>query len=69
MGAKKKVKTRGKHERKQSKSTNKRAGYQIQGDKLVKIKRECPKCGAGVFMAEHANRFSCGKCGFTEFKK
>ncbi len=32
-------------------------------------KKTCPKCGAGVFMAEHGNRFSCGKCGFTEFKK
>ncbi|MEM2131594.1 MAG: 30S ribosomal protein S27ae [Candidatus Woesearchaeota archaeon] len=29
----------------------------------------CPKCGPGVFMAEHKNRISCGKCGYTEFKK
>jgi ubiquitin-small subunit ribosomal protein S27Ae len=32
-------------------------------------KKTCPKCGAGVFMAEHKNRISCGKCGYTEFKK
>ncbi|MBT4022150.1 30S ribosomal protein S27ae [archaeon] len=31
-------------------------------------KQSCPKCGPGVFMAEHGNRKSCGKCGFTEFK-
>lgn len=31
--------------------------------------KSCPKCGAGVFMAEHKNRFHCGKCGYTEFKK
>jgi len=31
--------------------------------------RFCPKCGTGVFMADHKNRYSCGKCGFTEFKK
>ncbi|HUB92352.1 MAG TPA: 30S ribosomal protein S27ae [Candidatus Saccharimonadales bacterium] len=27
----------------------------------------CPKCG--VRMANHADRFSCGKCGLTEWKK
>jgi small subunit ribosomal protein S27Ae len=27
----------------------------------------CPKCG--VRMGNHANRFACGKCGFTEMKK
>ncbi len=37
--------------------------------KLEKKKRNCPKCGPGVFLAEHANRNSCGKCGYTEFKK
>ncbi len=31
--------------------------------------KTCPKCGPGVFMASHNNRHSCGKCGFTEFKK
>ena len=31
-------------------------------------KKTCPKCGPGVFLAEHGNRFSCGKCGYTEFK-
>ena len=29
----------------------------------------CPKCGPGVTLAEHSNRSSCGKCGYTEFKK
>ena len=27
----------------------------------------CPKCG--VRMAGHADRLSCGKCGYTEWKK
>ncbi len=26
----------------------------------------CPKCGSR--MAEHADRFTCGKCGYTEWK-
>ncbi|MFH0874823.1 MAG: 30S ribosomal protein S27ae [archaeon] len=30
--------------------------------------RTCPKCGAGVFMADHKDRITCGKCSYTEFK-
>ncbi|MGV8090195.1 MAG: 30S ribosomal protein S27ae, partial [Methanothrix sp.] len=26
-------------------------------------------CGNGVFLADHGDRQSCGKCGYTEFKK
>jgi small subunit ribosomal protein S27Ae len=37
--------------------------------KLERKKRNCPKCGPGVFLAEHSDRHSCGKCGYTEFKK
>ena len=48
---------------------NKRELYEIQGDKLIRKKKTCPKCGDGVFMAEHADRLSCGKCGYTEFKQ
>lgn len=29
----------------------------------------CPKCGKGVFMAQHKDRVTCGKCGYTEFSK
>lgn len=31
--------------------------------------QSCPKCGPGVFLGLHGNRSSCGKCGYTEFKK
>ena len=31
--------------------------------------KSCPKCGAGVFMAAHKDRHTCGKCKYTEFKK
>ncbi|MGC8662721.1 MAG: 30S ribosomal protein S27ae [Candidatus Micrarchaeia archaeon] len=27
----------------------------------------CPKCGSG--MAEHNDRYTCGKCGYTEWKR
>ena len=41
--------------------------YEVSDDKLVRKKRDCPRCGRGVFMAEHSDRSTCGKCGFTEF--
>jgi ubiquitin-small subunit ribosomal protein S27Ae len=41
--------------------------YSVQGDKVTRKKRDCPRCGKGVFMAEHKDRYTCGKCGFTEF--
>jgi ubiquitin-small subunit ribosomal protein S27Ae len=46
----------------------KREMYKISADKLERKRRSCPKCGDGVFLAEHSNRVSCGKCGYTEFK-
>ncbi len=46
----------------------KREIFQIEGDKITRKRRSCPKCGDGVFLGEHNNRVSCGKCGYTEFK-
>jgi small subunit ribosomal protein S27Ae len=34
----------------------------------VKGKKDCPKCGAGVKLADHKDRRSCGKCGYFEKK-
>ena len=42
--------------------------FKIEGDRINRIRRHCPKCGPGVFLAEHKSRFACGKCGYTEFK-
>jgi len=46
----------------------KREIFKIEGDKITRQRRNCPKCGDGVFLADHKNRLSCGKCGYTEFK-
>jgi small subunit ribosomal protein S27Ae len=46
----------------------KREIFKLEGDKIIRLRRNCPKCGDGVFLAEHKNRLSCGKCGYTEFK-
>ncbi|MFP4523100.1 MAG: 30S ribosomal protein S27ae [Candidatus Woesearchaeota archaeon] len=42
--------------------------YEVSGDKLSKKNKTCPKCGAGVFLAEHKDRRSCGKCAYSERK-
>jgi len=46
----------------------KRELFKIEGNKIVRLRRHCPKCGEGSFLAEHKDRFSCGTCGYTEFK-
>ena len=43
--------------------------YTIEGNTAVPQRKACPRCGPGVFMAEHKDRVSCGKCGYTEFKQ
>jgi len=30
--------------------------------------RSCPKCGNGVFLAEHKDRRVCGRCRYVESK-
>ena len=42
--------------------------FKVEGDKIVRLRRNCPKCGDGVFLADHKDRLSCGACGYTEFK-
>ena len=43
--------------------------YEVKGDKLERKRQSCPRCGDGVFLAEHKDRSSCGKCGYTVWKK
>ncbi len=40
--------------------------YQVEGDKITSKNKNCPKCGAGVFMAKHKDRWTCGKCQYME---
>lgn len=49
-------------------ATSKKDKYSVEGGKLERKGRNCPKCGPGVFLAEHKDRNACGKCGYTEFK-
>ncbi|MFW5704794.1 MAG: 30S ribosomal protein S27ae [Nanoarchaeota archaeon] len=38
-------------------------------DMLKEGRKNCPKCGKGVYMGKYSNpeRFHCGKCSYTEF--
>ena len=58
--AKKKVKNK--------KPSQKWKKYKISGDKLER-ERSCPKCGPGVFLAKHKDRYYCGSCHYSEFLK
>lgn len=42
--------------------------YKVEGETAQRLRKECPRCGRGFFMAEHKDRQSCGHCGFTTFK-
>lgn len=42
--------------------------YEKSADGIKRKNRNCPKCGPGVFMAQHKDRVTCGQCGYTEFQ-
>mmetsp|Transcript_72286 Transcript_72286/g.120427 ORF Transcript_72286/g.120427 Transcript_72286/m.120427 type:complete len:170 (+) Transcript_72286:163-672(+) len=40
--------------------------YKVDGaGKITRLRRVCPACGPGVFMASHFDRQYCGLCGLT----
>lgn len=43
--------------------------YEVKGDTLTRKRKWCPKCGEGVFLAEHRDRLACGRCGYTEYRE
>jgi len=40
--------------------------YKISGDTITR-QPTCPRCGPGIFLAQHKNRQTCGACGYTVF--
>ncbi len=48
-------------------SASKWSKYSIEDGNLVRESEFCPRCGPGVFLAQHGNRKSCGKCGYTKW--
>ena len=54
---------------KQSKQSN---ILKVEGDKINRLKRPCPRCGSGTYMASHKEkngriRYNFGKCHMTEW--
>ncbi|MFH1064663.1 MAG: 30S ribosomal protein S27ae [Candidatus Woesearchaeota archaeon] len=50
-------------------SSKKYKMYTASGSELKRKNKFCPKCGVGVFLAQHKDRTTCGKCSYTEFTK
>ncbi|MBN2052922.1 30S ribosomal protein S27ae [Candidatus Woesearchaeota archaeon] len=42
--------------------------YEVSGGHVSKKNKTCPKCGPGTFMANHKDRWTCGKCKYSEKK-
>jgi len=43
--------------------------YKIDASGLTRLRPYCERCGSGYFMADHGNRYACGHCGFTRYKR
>ena len=60
-------------EKKVKKVKKKRKGvfayYKIGEEGLERLRPLCERCGPGYFMADHGDRYTCGHCGFTQYKR
>jgi len=43
--------------------------YKVDDSGLTRLRPYCERCGPGYFMADHGDRFACGHCGFTRYKR
>ena len=43
--------------------------YKVEDGKVSRVKKICSRCGKGVFMSEHKDRYTCGRCSLTEFNQ
>jgi len=58
-----------KKEKKKRKEKGAHALYKIEGDKVARLRPTCERCGIGYFMGDHNDRYTCGHCGFTRYKR
>jgi len=54
---------------KKKKAVGVSALFKVEGDKVTRVRPTCERCGPGYFMADHTDRFTCGHCGFTRYKR
>ncbi len=43
--------------------------YKVDAIGLTRLRPFCERCGPGYFMADHGDRYACGHCGFTRYKR
>lgn len=43
--------------------------YKVGEEGLTRLRPFCERCGPGYFMADHGDRYACGHCGFTRYKR
>lgn len=43
--------------------------YKVDEKGLTRLRPFCERCGPGYFMADHSDRYTCGHCGFTRYKR
>lgn len=43
--------------------------YRVEETGVERLKSFCERCGPGYFMADHGDRYACGHCGFTRYKR
>jgi len=57
--------------KKKAKKKRKRVSsyYKIDENELKRMLPLCERCGPGYFMADHGDRYTCGHCGFTRYKR
>jgi small subunit ribosomal protein S27Ae len=58
-----------KKEKKKKKEKGAHALYKIEGEKVARLRPTCERCGTGYFMGDHNDRYTCGHCGFTRYKR
>ena len=66
MAIKSKIKGKKKHTNKPTSAKYKK--YTVEGDKIIKKARSCPRCGPGIFLMKAEKRVYCGKCHYSEFE-
>ena len=59
---------KGKKPHKNKPTSKKYLKYKIEGGKIKRESRFCPRCGPGIFLMITKDRAYCGKCHYSEFE-
>lgn len=59
----------GKKPHKNKPTSKKYSKYKVEGNKVTRTLKFCPRCGPGVFLMSSNGRAYCGKCHYSEFTK